>query len=237
MAARLFAGEDPLGKVILMGRAKLTRRIVGVAEDIKIADLYEEPEMYVYVPFAQDPQGFGLLLIETSGASPAEAILPAAKAEMARLAPGVPVLMTGSFRLHMRAILYEARRDAWIAAGTGALALLLTSIGLYGLLALVTNQRRREIGIRMALGATRHEIIRLVVGRGLALALVGSVAGVLAGLAASPLFASRLHGIDSHDPWSFALGAGMAIAVALFAAFVPAIRASRLDPATSVRPE
>ena len=238
MEERLFSGEDPLGKVILMGKTnRLSRRIVGVSADIKIADLYEEPEMYVYVPFAQDPQGFGLVLIETGGVAGAEAILPAARAEVARHAPDVPVLMTGSFDLHMRTVLYEERRDAWIAAGTGALALLLTTVGLYGLVALVTNQRTREIGIRMVLGASRREIVRLVVGRGLALAVAGSVAGVLAGLAASHYLASRLHGIDSHDPWSFALGAGMGIAVGLVAGVVPALRAARLDPAITMRSE
>jgi hypothetical protein len=238
MAEQLFSGEDPLGKVILMGRAKrLSRRIVGVSEDIKIADLYEEPEMYVYVPFAQDPQGFGLVLIETGGVAGAEAILPAARAEISRLVPDVQVLMTGSFDLHMSTVLYEERRDAWIAAGTGALALLLTTVGLYGLVALVTNQRTREIGIRMVLGASRREIVRLVVGRGLALAVAGSVAGVPAALAASSYLASRLHGIDSHDPLSFALGAGMGIAVGLLAGLVPALRAARLDPAITMRSE
>jgi hypothetical protein len=237
MAERLFSGEDPLGKAILMGRTKrLSRRIVGVAEDIKIADLYEEPEMYVYVPYAQDPQGFGLVLVETEAES-AEAILSAARAEIARLAPDVPVLMTGSFDLHMRAVLYEERRDAWIAAGTGALALLLSTVGLYGLVAMVASQRTREIGVRMVLGASRGAIVRLVVGRGLTLALAGSVAGVLAGLAASSYLASRLHGIDSHDPLSFALGAGMGIAVGLLAGVVPALRAARLDPAITMRSE
>jgi putative ABC transport system permease protein len=236
MAERLFSGEYPLGKVILMGRTKqIARRIVGVAEDIKIADLYEEPEMYVYVPYAQDPQGFGLVLIETGGASEAETILPAARAEIARLAPDVPVLMTGSFDLHMRTVLYEERRDAWIAAGTGALALLLTTVGLYGLVAMVTNQRTREIGIRMVLGASRGEIVCLVVGRGLTLALAGSVAGILGGLAVSRYLESRIHGIDSHDPLSFALGAGMGIAVGLLAGLVPALRAARLDPAITMR--
>jgi hypothetical protein len=236
MAERLFSGEGPLEKVILMGRTKqLARRIVGVSEDIKIADLYEEPEMYVYVPYAQDPQGFGLVLIETGGASEAETILPAAKAEIARLAPDVPVLMTGSFDLHMRTVLYEERRDAWIAAGTGALALLLTTVGLYGLVAMVTNQRTREIGIRMVLGASRGEIVCLVVGRGLTLALAGSVAGILGGLAVSRYLESRIHGIDSHDPLSFALGAGMGIAVGLLAGLVPALRAARLDPAITMR--
>jgi len=238
MAEQLFSGEDPLGKVILMGRTKrLSRRIVGVSEDIKISDLYEEPEMYVYVPYAQDPQGFGLVLIETGGASGVEAILPAARAEIARLAPDVPVLMTGSLDLHMRTVLYEERRDAWIAAGTGALALLLTTVGLYGLTAMVTSQRTREIGIRMVLGASRREIVYLVVGRGLNLALAGSVAGVLGGLAVSRYLESRIHGIDSHDPLSFALGAGIGIAVGLLAGLVPALRAARLDPAITMRSE
>jgi ABC-type antimicrobial peptide transport system permease subunit len=137
----------------------------------------------------------------------------------------------------MRTILYEERRDAWIAAGTGALALLLTAVGLYGLVALVTTQRTREIGIRMVLGASRREIVRLVVGRGLSLALAGSAAGVLVGLALSRLLASRLHGIDSHDPLSFAIGAGVGIAVGLLAGLVPALRASRLDPSITMRSE
>jgi hypothetical protein len=235
MAERLFDGEDPLGRTIFMSRARRPRRIVGVAEDIKIAGLYEEPEMYVYVPYAQDPEGFGLVFIETDGK--AEAILQAAKAEIGRLAPDVPVLMTGSFDLHMRTVLYEERRDAWIAAGTGALALLLTGVGLYGLVALVTTQRTREIGIRMALGASRREIVRRVVSRGLSLAIAGSAAGVLAGLALTGLLASRLHGIDSRDPLSFALGAGVGIALGLLAGLVPALRAARIDPAITMRSE
>jgi len=236
MAERLFANEDPIGKSILMGRANpVSRRIVGVAEDIKIADLYEAPEMYVYVPYAQDPQSFGLLLLETTGE--AEAILPAARAEMARIAPDVPILMTGSFDLHMRTILYEERRDAGVAVGAGALALLLTTIGLYGLVTLVTNRRMREIGLRMVLGASRGEILRQVIGRTLAIALAGSVAGVLGGLAAARVLESRLHGIDSHDPLSFALSAGIAMAVGLLAGLVPALRAARLDPAIAIRSE
>ena len=235
MAARLFSGEEPLGRTILMGKARVPRRIVGVAEDIRISDLYEEPEMYVYVPFAQDPQGFGLVLLETAGE--AEAILNAAKAEMARLAPEFPVLMTGSFDLHMREILYEERRDAWIAAGTGALALVLVTVGLYGLIAMVTSQRTREIGVRMVLGASRGEIVRLVVGRGFLLALAGSIAGVLGGLAASRLLESRIHGISSHDPLSFAAAAALGIAVGLLAGLLPALRAARLDPAATIRAE
>jgi ABC-type antimicrobial peptide transport system permease subunit len=89
----------------------------------------------------------------------------------------------------------------------------------------------------MVLGARRREIVRLVVGRGLALALAGSVAGVLGGLAASRYLESRIHGIDSHDPLSFAVAAGMGIAVGLLAGLVPALRAARLDPAITMRSE
>jgi predicted permease len=236
MAERLFESEDPLGKVIFMGGPNPTpRRIVGVAEDIKIADLYEEPEMYVYVPFAQDLQSFGLLLLETD--IKAQAVLPAARAEIARLAPDLPVLMTGSFALHMQTVLYEERRDAWIAAGTAALALLLTTVGLYGLVSLVTNRRTREIGVRMVLGAGRREIVRMVIGRGLALAFAGAVAGVLGGAAAARFLENRLHGIDGRDPWSFALAAGIVIAVSFLACLIPALRAASLDPATTTRAE
>jgi predicted permease len=236
MAKRLFSGEDPLGNEILMGKTRTSRRIVGVAEDVKISDLYEEPEMYVYIPYAQDPQGFGLLLVETGG-EPAEAILKPATAEIARLAPEVPVLMTGSFGEHMREVLYEERRDAWVAAGTGVLALLLTIVGLYGLVAMVTTERTKDIGIRMALGASRGAVVRLVVGRGLALALAGSGAGVLAALALSRHVESRIHGIESHDPLSFAIAAGLGVVVGLVAGLVPALRAARLDPAIAVRSE
>jgi predicted permease len=235
MAERLFSDEDAVGKTILMGKARTPRSIVGVAEDVRISDLYEEPEMYVYVPFAQDPQGFGLVLLETEGK--AEGIVSAAKAEMARLAPEVPVLMTGSFDLHMREILYEERRDAWVAMGTGTLALLLVTVGLYGLVAMVASQRTREIGIRMVLGASRGQIVRLVVGRGLSLALAGSLAGILGGLAASRLLESRIHGIASHDPLSFAVAAALGIGAGLLAGLLPALRAARLDPATTIRAE
>jgi ABC-type antimicrobial peptide transport system permease subunit len=145
--------------------------------------------------------------------------------------------MTGSFDLHMREILYEERRDAAVAVGAGMLALLLTTIGLYGLVTLVTNGRTREIGLRMVLGATRGEILRQVIGRTLALAFAGSAAGVLAGLAAARVLESRLHEIDSHDPLSFALSAGIAMAVGLLASLVPALRAARLDPAIAIRSE
>jgi hypothetical protein len=225
--ARTTRKNDPDGEA----RSLPHRRI---AEDIRISDLCRA-RMYIYVPFAQDPQGFGLVLLETEGDS--DAILKAAKAEMARLDPEVPVLMTGSFDLHMKEILYEERRDAWVAAGAGALALLLVTVGLYGLIAMVTSQRTREIGIRMVLGASRGEIVRLVFGRGLALALAGSIAGVLGGLAASCLLESRIHGIASHDPLSFAIAAALGITVGLLAGLLPALRAARLDPAITMRAE
>jgi ABC-type antimicrobial peptide transport system permease subunit len=145
--------------------------------------------------------------------------------------------MTGSFDLHMRQVLHEERRDAWIAASVGALALVLTAVGLYGLVAMIASGRTREIGIRMVLGASRGEIVRMVLGRGLSLALVGASAGVLGGLAASRFLENRLHGIDAQDPVSFALGAGVAVAVALLAGLLPALRAARLDPAVAVRSE
>jgi predicted permease len=233
MAKRIFPSEDPIGKTLVM--KDVAREIVGVCEDVRIGSLYEAPEMYVYLPYAQARQGFALLLVELDG-DPA-VLVRAAKTEIARVAPDVPVLETGSFESHMEMILYEERRDAWIAAAVAGLALALTAVGIYGVVAMVVSGRTREIGIRLALGASRLDVLRLVLSRGVGLAFAGSLAGILVGLLVTRYLESRLHGVGSHDPLSFAIGGVLAVAMALLASLLPAIRASHVDPATTMRSE
>jgi predicted permease len=238
MAERLFRGEDPLGKTLVMGLSEpVSRRIVGVAEDIRIADLYEAPEMYVYVPYAQDPQNFGLLLIEVAEGARAESILAPASVELGRLAPDLPLLMTGTFDRHMKAVLYQERRDAWIAAAIGTVALLLTTVGIYGVLTIVTARRAREIGIRVVLGARRKDVLKLVLGHALALALAGAASGLAGAYLVSRYLESRLHGISTRDPYSFLFGALSVVGIALIASLVPALRATRVDPVMTMRSE
>jgi predicted permease len=236
MAERLWPGEDPIGKRLVMGRkAPVEREIVGVAEDGKIADLFEPPEMYVFVPFAQDRQEFALLLVETSVRP--DSIFGPVRKQIAEIDRALAVLDTSTLDRHMAFVLFEERRDAWIAAGVGLLALLLGAVGIYGVVSLVTARRTREIGIRVALGAQRGDVLRLVLGRGTKLALFGCALGTAGGLAATRLLSSRLHGVSTSDPLSFLGGAFCLVVAATLASLLPAWRAARMDPSTAIREE
>lgn len=234
MARRLWPGESPIGRRIRMGRARpVDREIVGVAEDIRIGGLYEPPEMYVYVPYAQQPQSFGLLLVETE--ADVAAVVAPVKQQMAALDANLPVLAVSSVANHMDVLLYDDRRNAWIGLAVAGLALTLGAVGVYGVVSLVTARRRREIGIRAALGAERGQLLRLLLGKGVVLAAAGAVLGIAGGLLAGRELRSQLHDIRPADPWSIALGTAVLVSVAIASSFWPAWRASRVDPATALR--
>lgn len=236
MARRLWPDESPLGRRIRMGRARpVDREIVGVAEDIRIGGLYEPPEMYVYVPYAQDPQGFGLLLVET--ATDVSAVIAPVRQRIGGVDANVPVLMVSSVAEHMNALLYEDRRNAWIGLGVALLALTLGGIGVYGVVSLVTARRTKEMGIRVALGAERRQLVRLLLDKGVRLAVAGAVLGVAGGLAAGRLLRSQLHGVSPVDPWSLSAATLVLMAVTIGASFTPAWRASRVDPVVALRDE
>jgi predicted permease len=236
MARRFWPGESPLGRRIRMGRVTpVDREIVGVAEDIRIGGLYEPPEMYVYVPYAQHPQGFGLLLVEA--ATDLSGVIGPVKQAVAKVDPAVPVLSVSSFAEHMGLLLYEDRRNAWIGLGVALLALTLGAVGVYGVVALVTARRTREMGIRVALGAGRAQLLWLLLGRGAMLAFAGAALGIAGGMAAGRLLQSQLHVESPADPWSMAAGTALLVAVALGASFTPVWRASRINPMVALREE
>jgi ABC-type antimicrobial peptide transport system permease subunit len=219
-----------------MGRTRpVDREIIGVAEDIRVGGLYEAPEMYVYVPYAQDQQSFGLLLVET--ATDASAVIAPMRQRIAAIDAKIPVLSVGSFAQHMEQLLYDDRRNAWIGLAVGLLALTLGAVGVYGVVSLVTARRTREIGIRVALGAERRQLLRLLLGKGFTLAVVGAVLGIAGGFAAGGLLRSQLHGVSATDPWSFVIGTAVLVTVAIASSFMPAWRASRVDPAIALRDE
>jgi ABC-type antimicrobial peptide transport system permease subunit len=236
MARRFWPGESPIGRRIVMGRTKpVDRQIVGVAENIRIGGLYEAPEAYVYVPYAQHQQSFGLLLVE-SDMEPA-ALASAVKQQLARVDSNVPVLTVSSFDQHMDLLLYEDRRNAWIGIAVALLALTLGAVGVYGVVALVTARRTRELGIRVALGAGRQQLLQLLLGKGVTLALTGAALGIVGGLWAGRLLQSQLRGIESTDAVSLVAGTLVLVVVALTSSFIPAWRASRVDPAVALRDE
>ena len=233
-AERMWPGQDPIGRRVIMGRKSRTEReVVGVAENGRIADLAEPPEMYVFVPFSQMPQGFALLLVETAGQP--ESIFAPMRRGIAEMDGSMAVLETSTLKDHRAGILFEQSRDAQIGASVGLLGLLLGMVGLYGVISLVTVARTKEIGVRMALGARRSDVLRLVLERGVRLAVVGAALGVAAGLAGARVLASRLHGVSATDTASFAGGAVGLLVAALLASAIPALRASRVDPMAAIR--
>jgi predicted permease len=236
MARQLWPGEDPIGRRITMGRrTPVEREIVGIAEDIRVGGLYEPVDMYVYVPFAQHQQEFGLLLVETD-LDPSTLRAPV-KAMLASIDPTIPILSTTSFAEHMNLQLYEVRRNAILGLFTAALALVLATVGLYGVVSLVTARRTRELGIRVALGATRGALVALLFWRGALLAVVGALLSVAGGVAAGSLLAQQLRGVPAWDPLSVAAGILLTGLVATIANLIPAWRASRVDPVMALRTE
>jgi len=234
MARRLWPGENPIGRSIRMGRARpVEREIVGVAEDIRVSGLYEPPEMYVYVPFAQRQQGFGLLLVETE--NDAASVVAPVKQRIASIDANIPVLTVSSLSEHMDLLLFDDRRNAWIGLAIAMLALTLGAVGVYGVVSLVTARRVKEIGIRVALGASRRQVLRLLLGRSAGRAAAGTAIGIGGGLIAGRELRSLLHDISPADPWSIVIGAVVLVGVAMASSLAPAWRASRLDPAVALR--
>jgi putative ABC transport system permease protein len=234
MARRLWPGESPIGRRIRMEHARpVDHEIVGVAEDIRIGGLYEAPEMYVYVSYAQHPQSFGLLLVETQ--TDTAGVVAPVRHEIATLDAKVPVLAVSSFADHMARLVYDDRRNAWIGLAVAVLALTLGAVGVYGVVSLVTARRTKEIGIRVALGAEPGQLLRLLLGKGAALAAAGTVLGIAGGLGVGRLLRSQLHGVSPADPLSVLVGTSILVSVALASSFLPAWRASRGDPAIALR--
>jgi ABC-type antimicrobial peptide transport system permease subunit len=149
----------------------------------------------------------------------------------------LPILRVSSIAEHMNLLLYEDRRNAWVALAIAILALTLGAVGVHGVVSLITVRRTKEIGIRLVLGAGRGQLVRLLLDKGVRLALAGVALGIAGGIAAGRLLESQLHGLGPVDPWSIALGALVCLIVAFTASVMPVWRAARLDPAVALRDE
>jgi predicted permease len=232
MAERYWPGKDALGRQILVEGKPC--QIVGVAEDAKINNVHESPEPYMYFPFAQAPRQYGTLIVDVEGDT--RPIVTDTLSAIQRMDRNVP--------LGVRSLDYLMQQAFWadqIAAGfvatLGLLGIFLGAIGLYGVIAFVVNRRRREIGIRIALGAERRNILRLVLTQGLTLAAIGTGIGLIASAIAVRLMSSMLYGVRPTDPVAFAVSAALVILVALAACYFPARRAASVDPMQALRSE
>ena len=235
MARRLFPNEDPIGRRFRFGNADPFIEVVGVVRDGKYRSLREEATLCLYQPFLMNYRHAMNLLARTE--SEPQSLLPAVSSIVAALDPRLPVFNVRTLDEQVRAATAQERAAATLTSLFGALALLLAAIGIYGVMAYAITQRTREIGLRMALGAQRADVLRLVVGQGMLLVLIGVAIGMASSFALTRLLDSLLFGVSATDPLTFAGIALLLVVVAMIACWIPARRATKVDPLTALRHE
>jgi predicted permease len=231
---RYYSGEDVVGRSIeTSGGTPL--RIVGVARDTKVRTLGEQPRPYVYELKGRDGV-LGMQVIVRGQGSSAE-LLAAAEAVLREVDPTMPVIEAKTMNDHLALLLFPPRMAALLLSVFGGLALLLAAIGIYGVVSHSVSKRTRELGIRMSLGASARDVVRTAVGGGMRLVLAGGVVGVLLAAGVTWALSGFLFGIGPNDVVTFMAIPSILCAVALLAAWVPARRASTVDPVRALRSE
>ncbi len=233
MARRFWPGADPVGKSIQVG--KIERRIVGVVETGRYVELHEAAQPYLFLPFTQEFSLECVLLVETSG--PPDAFVHSVLEAAASVDRQLPIVDAVALPDYMRTILASERSMAGLLAGLSILGIFLAAVGLYAAISYLVSRRTHDIGLRMALGAQRADVLKQVLAQSLRLSAFGAIAGLAGALAASRLVSGLLHGISPADPLSYASSVLAAIAVALAATYFPARRAMRIDPVIALRHE
>jgi predicted permease len=238
LANKFFPHQDPIGRHMMFGfppNGDVSREIVGVVSDVRDASLAAAPGPMMYVPFAQAPFWGGEVVVR-SGMGVA-AVSGAIRAETRAIDRNLPVTEIESFPAAISASLAWPRFRTLLLGGFGGMALLLAAIGIYGVVSFAVSRRTREIGIRVAMGASPANVQRLVLRESALLALLGLAVGVPAALSLTHLFSALLFGIAPDDPLTFAAVALLLLSVTLAAAWRPARHAARTDPMIALRSE
>ncbi|HET9179245.1 MAG TPA: ABC transporter permease [Terriglobia bacterium] len=240
LARQFFPNTDPIGKLIGSGRvgdpARAQSQIIGVVNDAKYRSLREpvRPEVYGLMTDLRYAQSF-VLYARTR--MPARSTIVPVQKTVTSIDPSLPVGSADTLSEEVHNSISGDRETAVLASLFGIAAALLVCLGIYGLLAYSVAQRQREIGIRMALGAEKSDVLKMVVGQGLKLALIGVVIGIAGALALMRFLSSLLYGVKPTDPPTFIAVSAILIAVALAACYIPARRAAKVDPMVALRYE
>ena len=238
LARLYFPHQDPLGQRLIFGfppDGDVKREIVGVVGDVRDAALNQAPGPMMYVPFAQAPLwGVGLVIKTSSSASAAAHAIQAKVHEVDR---DLPVTDIQWMSEAVDASLTQTRLRTWLLGLFGAMALALAAAGIFGVISYSVSRRTHEFGIRMTLGATRREILRLVLKEALRLGLAGVGAGIVTALGLTRLISSLLYGVRPRDPVTLVVLPVLLTGTALLAAYLPARRATQVDPMTALRHE
>jgi predicted permease len=233
LAQKLWPGQDPIGQRIALGGDKTTSEVIGVVKAGKYRTLGESPVAVVFR--ATMPPGKRTLVVRTSGDT--RPLLD----ELARCVQTVDPLMavtdSQTIEEYMALPLFPARATGLLLGASGILAIVLTAIGLFGVIAYIVSQRTHEIGVRMALGARQTDVLKLVMRQGLFVTVVGLCIGLAGAIAAARLLSPLLYGIGANDPTTLIAVAVAVTLVAMLACYIPARRAMRVDPTVALRYE
>src|ERR1700683_3935966 len=240
-AQQFFPGENPVGKHIQAGISNggpgtaPMREIVGVVGNVKFEDLTTEFSPESYIPYGQ--LQFGSITIVARSAKDPQGLAKPIASVVQSLDKDLPTYAPKTLEQYLNGTIAIPRFNTFLLAVFSALAMILTAVGLYGVISYTVAQRTHEIGIRMALGAQPGDMMRLVVSQGMTLALFGVAVGLVAALGLTRFLSSLLFGVSSTDPVSFAAVVAMLFAVVLLACYIPARRAMRVDPMVALRYE
>jgi putative ABC transport system permease protein len=234
-ARKYWLDREPLGRQVRFGKDPNQPwiTIVGIIKDIKNDGLDIDGVPHIFVSVYQDPSKQVSVVLRTS--LPATLLEPQIRHEIQSIDPGLPVFNVSSMNDILDRSLASRRFSADLVGGFAGLAMLLSAIGIYGLLAYMVGQRSREIGIRMALGARRDDILKMFLRKGITLAGVGIVAGLVFSASTASMMASLLYGVRPHDPAVFLIVPLLLLAVAALASYLPARRATKVDPIVALR--
>jgi putative ABC transport system permease protein len=238
LARRYFPNQDPLGRQMRFGfppNRNVSREIVGIVGDVRDVALSRKPGPMMYVPFAQAPLYGGEVVVRSRlGASSVAAGIRQAVRSMDK---NLPVTDIESLDDALGQSISQERFRTLLLGSFSAIALALAAVGIFGVVSYSTSQRTREIAIRMALGAGRRDVLRLILGQGTKLAAFGLGIGVVAAFLLTRLMSSLLYSVSATDPATFASVTVILLAVALTACYIPACRAMRVDPMVALRYE
>jgi putative ABC transport system permease protein len=237
MARQFWPNEGAVGKTARLADdpPNTERTVVGVVADTRVNSIEEPAQPYFYVPYSQSQFSSMNLIARTS----LDPVLMArqVRAEVAAIDPRVPVLDVTSMKLLLRSSLYSSEVSATIVGSLGLIGLILAAIGLYGVVSYTVAERTREIGIRMALGAQQSDATTLILRQALVLTAMGIALGLVCAFYATRLLEGMLFGVSLRDPLTFAAVIALMCAAALLASYIPARRASKVDPMVSLRYE
>jgi predicted permease len=233
MARRFWPGQDPVGKELQIEKKNL--QVVGVVEAGRYNRLHETTQPYIFLPFSQMFSFECTLFVETAGDP--RRMLPAILQATTAVAKNLPIVNAMTFREAMREELAGERSVAELLGSLSILGMVLAAVGLYAAVAYLVNRRTHELGVRMALGARRGDVLRLVLAQGLRLSAAGAAVGLAGAFAASRLMSRFIYGVTATDPLSYVASILIAISVAMLACYFPARRATKVDPLVALRYE